>query len=236
MIRIVIIAVLVIVAGVAAWGGYNWSTDPGRKTTAPVTEGLAGTFIDGALHYPSDPAAKISFTPDFEYVGGHKFVLQGAANVEQHFFVATYPDGRLKSTIWLQFEEVRPGVDWQYDYSSSPLRTKIGEFDFFTDTLAGSRHPLVEYGLPGGDGYPARKYIGDRGYRLPKNFAYARQVHLPTEDRRKELIVIVMDDLAPTGFTARDLKPGGVHEVEWPAISEELLAKIERVMTMTPLN
>ncbi len=231
--RTFLILALVVVIGVLIFGPYAFFNDRGRLTTAPEFTGLAGEVSGRTIQYPADPAVLISFAEEFSYIGGQKFVLYGTANVEQHFFVATKANDDLESIFWIQFEGVRPGFDWQYDYSSSPLRTQIGEFDFYTDTEPGVRSPVFEYGEPGTDGYLARKFAANKGFRIPKDFAYARLVHLPTEDRRKELLIIFMDDLAPTGFSGRELQPGGSHEDEWPEISRAHLEKIQRLMCLS---
>ena len=79
----------------------------------------------------------MTFDERFEHIGGQKFILYGTADVEQHFFVEEHPDGTLKSFFWIQFEGFLPDNNYTYDYSGSPLRLQIGEFDFYTDTAAG---------------------------------------------------------------------------------------------------
>ncbi len=230
--RALLFLVLALTAGVLMIAANAFLNDRGRRTTAPEFTGLAGQFSGEGLHYPADPAALISFAPEFTYIGGQKFTLYGTADVEQHFFVSTKPNGDLKSIFWLQFEGVRPGIDWRYDYSSSPMRLQIGEFDYYADTAPGVRHRVFEYGRPGTDGYLARKFAASKGYRIPKDYAYARLVHLPTDDRRKELLIIFMDDLSPTGFTGRALQSGGDHESQWPEISRAHLAKLQQAIAL----
>ena len=53
---------------------------------------------------------------------------------------------------------------------------------------------------------------------------YVRLVHLLDEQKRKELMIIYGEDLAPTGFTAADLKKGGKAYDQWP-VSENGLVK-----------
>jgi hypothetical protein len=55
-------------------------------------------------------------------------------------------------------------------------------------------------------------------------------VHLPTPDRRKELMIIYAEDLAPTGFAAADLAAGGKSAGEMPRLERELLQRaVDRI-------
>ena len=51
-----------------------------------------------------------------------------------------------------------------------------------------------------------------------------RLVHLLNEQKRRELMIICAEDLAPTGFTAADLQKGGKARNQWPAIEKGLIA------------
>lgn len=234
--RAVIYSMLGLVLLGVGFGAYKIYTDRGWQTTNPKFENLSGKFINGKLHYPADPAVKLGFVPDYKYLGGQKFVLYGTADVEQHFFVKPDADDKTQSVVFIQFESVSPGVNWQYDYSSSPLREQFGAYDFFTNTRATTRHPIFWYGRPGSDGYLARKFVADKGYPAPKDHAYARLVHLPTKDRRKEMIVIFMDNLAPTGYTGKDLQPGGSHQDKWADLSRRHLINLRAIMHIESLT
>jgi len=53
--------------------------------------------------------------------------------------------------------------------------------------------------------------------------AYVRFVHLLDPQKRKELMIIYGEDLAPTGLTADDLKENGKHRDRWLAIEKSLI-------------
>jgi hypothetical protein len=59
-----------------------------------------------------------------------------------------------------------------------------------------------------------------------------RLVHLLDEQKRKELMFIYGEDLAPTGFTAADLKKGGKAYDQWPAIEKSLVERAEKKITI----
>ena len=207
--------------------------DPARRTTEPVYSGLSRTVSGNTLYSDHDPPVRMVFDERFEYIGGQKFILYGTADVEQHFIVEEHPDGTLKSFVWIQFEGFLPDNDYTYDYSGSPLRLQIGAFVFFTDTEPGASHRFLRLGWPGNDGYLARKYAADKGYTMPDNFAYARLVHIPDDASRKELLIIYMEDLAPSGWTGETLRESGEHEGRWPEVEAAHLDRIKRVMSLS---
>lgn len=223
----VILVVLVSFISVLYW------FDPARHTTDPEFSGLSRTVSGNVLFSEHDPAVRMAFDERFKYIGGQQFILYGTADVEQHFFVEEHPDRSLKSFVWIQFEGFLPDNDYTYDYSSSPLRLQIGEFDFFTDTAAGTSSRFMRLGWPGTDGYLARKYASDKGYSMPDDYAYARLVHIPDDMSRKELLIIFMEDLAPTGRTGETLREGGEHEGRWPEVEAAHLDRIKRVMSLS---
>ena len=206
--------------------------DPARQTSEPAFSGLARTVSGNTLVSENDPPVRMSFEEGFEHIGGQKFILYGTAEVEQHFFAEEHPDGTLKSFVWIQFEGFLPDNDYTYDYSDSPLRLQIGDFDFYTDTEAGASNRLMPLGWPGTDGFLARKFAADKGYTMPDDYAYARLVHIPDDASRKELLIIFMEDLAPTGWTGESLREGGEHEGRWPEVEAAHLDRIKRVMSL----
>ena len=212
---------------------FMYLSDPGRLTTDPQFSGLTRTVSGNSLLSRIDPAVLMTFDERFEYIGGQNFTLYGTADVEQHFFVEAHPDGALKSFFWIQFEGFLPDNDYTYDYSSSPLRLQIGEFDFYTDSAAGESSRFFRLGWPGTDGYLARKFASDKGYSMPDHYAYARMVHIPDAANRKELLIIFIDDLAATGWSSSELRKGGEHESRWPHLERSHLERIKRVMSLS---
>jgi hypothetical protein len=55
-----------------------------------------------------------------------------------------------------------------------------------------------------------------------------RLVHLLDEQKRKELMFIYAEDVAPTGFAAGDLKKGDKAHDQWPAIEKSLAERAEK--------
>lgn len=78
---------------------------------------------------------------------------------------------------------------------------RIGSLDFITDTKV-----LADYGktvmnpdsLNGSDQSRAGALLRAKGYRLPTAAVRARMFYLPDESRRKELMIIYVESLAPS--------------------------------------
>jgi len=231
--KALLIAVTVL-AGSAAIAHWHFS-DRGRLTTEPEFTGLGRTVLGNELVSQNDPAAVLRFDPAFRHVGGQKFVLYGVADTEQHFFVETTPDDQLKSVYWVQYEAYLPGKSYTYDYDDSPLRVKIGEYEFYTDTDMAEFDPDKKR-RRGTDGAMARQLLASKGYVFPKDFAYARLVYLTDESRQKELMIIFIDDLAAYGLTAAELEEGGAQASRRPEIAQAHLDRIKGTLQVVTLG
>jgi len=204
--------------------------NPGSRTTSPVFTNLSRTISGNQLNSSRDPTRVLRFDPSYQYVGGQKFVLYGVANAEQHFFVEASPDKRIRSLYWVQFEEYLPENSYRYDYSESPERMKINDLDFYLDTEAYHSDPRKR--KKGSDGSLARQFVQSKGFIYPDDFFYARMVHLTDASRRKELMIIFIEDLSPAGFHAADLMKGGTAADRWPEIKSRYLEKIRATLSV----
>lgn len=228
--KIAIAAVLIVIAGAAL--AHWYFMDRGRFTTEPVFTALARSVSGNDLVSDLDPAAILRFDSAYRHIGGQKFVLYGVADTEQHFFVETTADDVLKSVYWVQYEAYLPGKPYTYDYDDSPLRVSLDDYDFFTDTAVVDFDPNKKR-ASGTDGALARQFLASKGYRFPDNFAYARLVYLTDESRSKELMIIFIDDIEATGFTAAGLQEGGAQASHWPEVEQAHLDKIRNTLTVT---
>jgi hypothetical protein len=62
-------------------------------------------------------------------------------------------------------------------------------------------------------------------YKMPAGTMDVRLVHLLDEQKRKELMIIYGEDVAPTGFTAAELREGGKAHSEWPVLEKDLIER-----------
>ncbi len=234
--KAVLIVVVIVVVAVAITHWYF--SDRGRFTTEPEYTGLGRTLDGNDLISDHDPAVILRFGPTFRHIGGQKFILYGVADTEQHFFVETTADDKLKSVYWVQYEAYLPDNSYSYNYEDSPLRLTLGDYEFFTDTDAVEFDPDGKRAR-GTDGAMARQLLASKGYVFPNNFAYARLVYLTDESRRKELMIIfiedlVTDDLESAGFSAAELQEDGTEASRWPEVERAHLDRIKNTLTVLP--
>jgi hypothetical protein len=223
------VIVLVAVAGTAHW----YYSDRGRFTTEPVTTGLARDYTDAGLVSTADPAVILQFDPVYEYAGGHKFILYGVADTEQHAFVETAPDGQTKSLYWVQYEAYLPDNDYSYDYEDSPGRMTIGPLEFYVDTDIVVANPSTR--RAGSDAAMIRQLLDSKGFEYPLLFAYARLVHLTDDTHRKELMIIMLEDLSKQGFTAAELEDTEANAARRAELDARHLEKIRNTLMVLPL-
>lgn len=193
------------------------------KTALPVTRTVTGQVLTSKQM----PAVQLEFDKAFKYAGGQSFVLYDVANAEQHFFVDADKDGRVKRLYWIQFEGYLPDNTHTYNYQS-PKIVNIGGFDFFADVYARSLKGNI--GQPDSDGNRARAFLESKGFRVGTEVISQRLVHLVDEAKRNELMIIYLEDLSDTGFTAADLNEGGSAHAEWSNLSQAVLARAQKFM------
>lgn len=227
--KIALVAGILAIAGAALAHWYYG--DRGRFTTDAEYTNLARSVSGNDLVSCHDPAVTLRFDPDYQYIGGQKFILYGVAATEQHFFVEENAEGKLQSIYWVQFEAYLPDKPYTYDYEDSPLRVNLGEYEFFTDAEAFHFDPEKKR-KRGTDGAMVREFLASKGYAYPSEVLYSRLVYLTDEARNKELMIIFMDDLALQGLTAADLQEGGASASRWPEIEQALIQKISNTLSV----
>jgi hypothetical protein len=191
------------------------------------------TFDGRALVSQRDPAATLSFGKDYKYLGSQRFTLYGVANAEQHFFVKAAPDHTIRSVYWIQFEEYLPDNQSTYGYKFEKV-TSISGRNF--DTVAGAGNTSQRRGRPDSDGNRATDFLAAKGYKLPAEAMRVRFVYLPDDAKRKELMIIYAEDMAPTGKTSADVAPGGAAAADWAKMSEDLIARGAAGIRITPVK
>jgi hypothetical protein len=187
-----------------------------------VTRTVAGQVLTSK----EMPAVQLEFDRAFKYAGSQSFVLYDVANAEQHFFVDADEDGRVKRLYWIQFEGYLPDNTYSYDYKSSRIAT-IGGLEFFADIYA--RSLKGNLGRPDSDGNRARAFLESKGFKTGTEVVTQRFVHLVDEAKRNELMIIYLEDLSGTGFTA-DLNEGGSKHAEWSSLSQAVFARAQKFM------
>lgn len=192
----------------------------------PISRAVAGQVLSSA----STPVVKLEFDKAFKYVGGQTFVLYEVANAEQHFFVDADDRGVVRRLYWIQFEGYLPTNTHSYDYKSKKV-VNIGGLDFVADAYARSLKGNI--GRADSDGNRACSYLTGKGYRLDNAEVLSqRLVHLVDAAKRNELMIIYIENLEPLGLTAADLGEGGSAYARWPEISQGLLDRAIKNLTI----
>jgi len=172
-----------------------------------------------------DPKVRIWLPESVQYVGADRWVLYGIADCELHAFVEADKQQNVQQLYWIQFEGYLPSKPDLHHQYNSPRHAMIGGLDFYVDTWTNTRDRKPE---AGSDVEHIKALIRAHGYKMPAGMMYVRFVHLLDEQKRKELMVIYGENLAPTGFTPADLKKGGRAYDQWPVIEKSLLERAEK--------
>jgi len=169
-----------------------------------------------------DPAVSIKLPDSVHYVGSDQFAFSkpelGAFDAAELFaFADAGKDGHIRKYIWVQFEGYLPGhPDLHFTYDS-PKHVTIGGLDFYEDIGVTSPKPLK----PGTDSKHFYSLLSSHGYQRG-DLMWVRLVHLLDATKRKELMIIYAESLAPTGYTAQQLDEGGSDHSKWAAIAAAL--------------
>jgi len=176
-----------------------------------------------------DPTVRIALPKSVQYAGGDRWVLYNIADCELHAFVESDSQKKVERLYWVQFEGYipsRPDLKYEYD---SPTHTTIGGMDFYVDTWVRANGEKTR---AGSDREHTEALIHSHGYRVPEGMMYVRLVHLLDEQKRKELMIIYGEDLAPTGFTVADLREGGKAYDRWAGIAKALVERAKSKITI----
>lgn len=166
-----------------------------------------------------DPAVKITFAPQFTYVGGQTFLLYGVAEAEQHFYVQAAADGKLQRFYWVQFEHYLPDNQHQYNYPSK-RKTDTGGLGFIHDSAVFSDYAGANKN-PDSDGGKARALLKKSGLVFPSAMARIRMVHLTDSSRRRELMIIYGEALE--GKAPQNAEEGLEADDKFPELASRLL-------------
>jgi len=135
------------------------------------------------------PAADFTFGKEFHYVGGQAVNLYGNADAEQHLFVKGAESGPVQAFYWVQFEHFLPTNKMTYDYDFN-LSTEIGGLKFIYDVKSFPDYAGMQAEDPRSDGAALAHLLSQHSLAFPKRAARIRMFHLPTSDRRTELMII----------------------------------------------
>jgi hypothetical protein len=184
-----------------------------------------------AVSSTRDPHVQIQLPQSAKYLGADRWILYGIADCELHAFVQADAQKIVHRLYWVQFEAYVPSKPELAHTYDSPRHTTIGGLDFYVDAWPRADGEQIK---PGSDREHIEALIRGEGYKMPAGMMYVRLVHLLDAKKRKELMIIYGEDLAPTGFTAAGLVEGGKSRDQWPALESGLIERAKVKITLEP--
>ncbi|HKW26018.1 MAG TPA: hypothetical protein VJN48_09555 [Terriglobales bacterium] len=200
---------------------------------AAQTAGPERKVVGHAIVSERDPSLRIELPQSAAYVGADRFVLYSIADCELHAFVESDAHKNIRRLYWVQFEAYLPSKPDLHHTYDSPRHTTIAGLDFYVDTWV---RAADEKSTPGSDLEHIQALVRAKGYKLPAGMMSVRLVHLLDAAKRKELMVIYSENVAPTGFTAADLRPGGKAYHRWPTIEKGLIERAKENVQLVNRN
>ena len=179
------------------------------------------TAHDNRLISTCEPAVEIELPPRAVYVGADRWVLYDIADCEVHVFVEADELQRVRRAYWIQFERYIPSKP-TLTYGYSGPTTQLDGLDFFVRARFGR---MYEAPKSGSDLEHVLRLIRNKGFMLPKEMMNVRLAHLLDDSKRSELMIIYLEDMAPTGVTVAQLIPSGEEGTQWTAIARGLIER-----------
>lgn len=172
----------------------------------------------------ADPAVTITLPRNVQYLGADRWDLYDICDAELHVFVEADPHKQVKTLYWVQFEQYLPNNTHIYDYSKDESVQWAG-WNFWQKARFGASGDPQK---PGSDGEHVFAMVAKAGFTMPADTMNVRLVRVLDEARRKELMFIYIEDLAPTGFTSAQLMDGGQVRREWQSIKAALVERARK--------
>jgi hypothetical protein len=159
------------------------------QTNSNRREVRGQTIVSKAL-----PKAELTFAREFRYVGRQQVNLYGNAEAEQYVFVKADHSRAVEKFYRVQFEHFLPTNSRTYDYSPDRTTT-IGGINFIYDVKSWPDYAALQGEDPQSDGAAIARLLAKNGFSFPKRAIRVRMFHLPTPDRRTELMIIYGESL-----------------------------------------
>jgi hypothetical protein len=178
-----------------------------------------------------DPKIRVRLPASARYIGADRWVLYDMADCELHAFIDVDSKNYVQRLYWVQFEGYLPSRPELHHTYDSPNHASLGSMDFYVDSWVRAKNEPTR---TGSDLEHIVNLIQAKGYRLPDGMMYVRFVHLLDEQKRRELMIIIAEDVEETGHTAADLQPGGPYHDQWRSIQAKLVERAKASFTLEP--
>ncbi len=199
--------------------------------SAPITLAQNLQVVHGnTIVSPELPKADLTFGKAFRYVGGRQVNLYGVADAEIHLFVKPGKNDVIDAFYWVQFEHRVPSDRGFYNYPADHS-TDIGGLNFVYDIKSWPDFDSELTADPASDGASASGLLAESKLKFPARTARVRMFHLPTPDRRTELMIIY-GEAVPENSPVPVRKEGLDLMKEDPAFAQKLLDDLKGQLTI----
>lgn len=152
--------------------------------------------------------------------------LYGNSEAEQYLFVKVGPHSIVDRFYWIQFEHFLPTNTRTYDYAPKHT-TEIGHLQFIYDVKSWPDYAAMQADDPASDGAAIERLLGKQNLSFPRKTVRVRMFHLPSIDRRTELMIIYGEALPQD--TAVPVRQGGVElDTESPGSAKTFLEHVRQ--------
>ena len=198
-------------------------------TAQPLTP--QRTVVGTSVLSRQDPNVRITVPSAAAYVEAVRFVLFGVADCELHLFVEADASKKVRRLYWVQFEAYLPEhPSLAYTHHPAFTPTTLNGVPFQQRARFGLSSEKPE---PGSDADRAFALLRERGYTLPAETVNVTYKHFLDATMRKELLLIVLDDMATTGTRFADLVKGNDLQPAWAPLATRLLERAPAAFTVT---
>ena len=179
---------------------------------------------------PELPKADLTFGSAFHYMGARQVNLYGVADAEIHLFVKPGKKDVIDAFYWVQFEHRLPSDQGSYNYPADHA-TDIGTLNFVYDIKSWPDFDSELKADPASDGAAVSGLLAESKLKFPSRVARVRMFHLPTPDRRTELMILYGEAL-PENSSVPVRKEGVDLMKDDPAFAKKLLDDLKSQLTI----
>ena len=192
----------------------------GQETTTTNVQALP--YVKGQTIVSKEfPRAELTMGKDFRFAGTQRVNLYGNADAEQYLFVKVGPRRVVDRFYWVQFEHFLPTNTRTYDYA--PEHTmEMGGLQFIYDVKSWPDYASLQAEDPASDGAAIERLLKRQDFSFPHRVVRVRMFHLPSPDRRTELMIIYGEALPQ--HSDIPVRQGGVElDTESPTAAQTFL-------------
>lgn len=180
---------LVVVTGFLLWR-FVWSKQVRHEDTR-----VEATVNGQVLGSPRIPEFKLQFAPQFTYVGGHRFFIDGVDDTEQHYWIEADEKKKIKRMFWIQYR----------DYRYVPDSYEMDIWGRQWECAKNTQVPPSEEHNPNADHARMRTFLRSKGYTWPPEWMRFRMI-TANQKEQSQIMIWYMEDVELLVTRELDLK------------------------------